>query len=348
MKAKHLGNLTGAFADLGVLLPILAALTLISGVNLPMVLLTIGGIYIVSGFFFRLPVPVQPLKVACALAIAQKLPATVLTAAGFEMGLILLIFGGSGLADRLGRFFDKPLVRGMQLGVGLILMERGVALAFENSGSFHLKTFHAVWSWPAPTEWWIALVSLVIPQIPVTLSNAVVGSVDVAGRYYRWMAKKVTPKSLCLSMSAANIVMALTGGIPVCHGSSGWTAHRRLGARSHLSTCLLGVLLISSSFLLWNRGINFLAKVPGPFLGSLLVYVGLRHALLIQDVLEKKQAAFLAIGSGGISYFTKNPALGLGIGLCIQVCINFLIKFFTRRPKTSENKGLGIYAHFSE
>ncbi len=322
MKIKHWGNLTGAFADLGVLLPLLAALTLVNGVNLPVVLLTIGGIYILSGLFFRLPVPVQPLKVACALAIAQRMPARILTVAGCEMGLILFIFAGSGLADRLNRIFDKTLVRGMQLGVGLLLVERGVALAFENPGSSILAVSRVAQFWPAPTEWWLAFVSLVIPQIPVTLSNAVVGSADAARRYYRWMARRVTPKWLCLSMGAANMVMAFSGGIPVCHGSSGWTAHRRLGARSYFSTCLLGVLLIFLSLLLWNQSLHFLGKIPGSFLGSLLVYVGLRHALLIRDILGSRMDAFLALGIGGISFAMKNPALGLGIGLCVQLCIN--------------------------
>ena len=208
------------------------------------------------------------------------------------------------------------------MGVGLLLMERGVALMFESSLTRNVLMVPAGWAWPASSEWWTALVALVIPQVPVTLSNAVVGSADAARRYYRWMAKKVTPQALCVSMGAANMASALAGGIPVCHGSSGWTAHRRLGARGYLSTCLLGVVIITISLLLWNHSLHFLTKIPGTLLGSLLVYVGLRHTLLIWDVLGKNQMAFLALASGGISYVTKNPALGLGVGLAIPKTID--------------------------
>ncbi len=331
IKLKHWGNLTGAFADLGVLLPLLTALAIFNGVNFPAALLTAGGIYVLSGLFFRLPVPLQPLKVACALAIAQKLPSSTLTAAGFEIAVILFILAGTGLADRLTHLFEKPLVRGMQLAVGLLLMERGVALAFENSVFPVLKISHARMHLPASSDWWLALTALVIPQIPVTLSNAVVGSADAAHRYYRWMARKVSPKTLCASMGTANLIMALAGGIPVCHGSSGWTAHRRLGARSCLSTCMLGAALIVTSLLFWNQGIHYLSKIPPSILGGLLAYVGLRHALLIWDVLDKKQTAFLALASGSISYAAKNPALGLGAGLLIQACLKYSMSIWTRR-----------------
>ncbi len=100
----------------------------------------------------------------------------------------------------------------------------------------------------------------------------------------------------------------------------------------------MGALLIFSSFFLWNQSLPGLLEIPSVFLGSLLVYVGLRHALLVRDVLENNQAAFLALSAGSISYLTQNPAIGLGIGLCLQRYGGVVIKKVIQRTSWSHEK----------
>ena len=50
-----------------------------------------------------------------------------MAAAGMVFGLVLLILALTGLIDWLARFFTKPIMRGIQLGLGLILMHKGIS-----------------------------------------------------------------------------------------------------------------------------------------------------------------------------------------------------------------------------
>jgi len=64
-------ELAGAVGDLGVLVPIAVALIVKNGLTPTAVLLPAGLLYVVAGFVYRLPVPVQPLKAFGAIAIAH-------------------------------------------------------------------------------------------------------------------------------------------------------------------------------------------------------------------------------------------------------------------------------------
>ena len=68
-----------------------------------------------------------------------------------------------------------------------------------------------------PSHFWLvlgvalgsALVLLVIPQIPLTLGNAVVAVVDLEHRYFPLEAKRVDARSISYSAGIANVVTAL-------------------------------------------------------------------------------------------------------------------------------------------
>jgi hypothetical protein len=65
-----LGEASGAIADLGVLVPLAAALILVNGLDPGAVLLGAGLLVVSAGLFFRIPFPVQPLKALTAVAVA--------------------------------------------------------------------------------------------------------------------------------------------------------------------------------------------------------------------------------------------------------------------------------------
>jgi SulP family sulfate permease len=116
-------ELSGAFADLGVFVPIAVALIVTNGLSATAVLLPAGLLYIASGLFYRLPVPVQPLKAFGAIAIAQGFGADEIAAGALLMGAIFLVLGGSGLLDRAAKLFPHPIIRGIQLSVGLLFCQ---------------------------------------------------------------------------------------------------------------------------------------------------------------------------------------------------------------------------------
>lgn len=116
-------ELAGAVADLGVLVPIAAALIVVNGLSATAVLLPAGLLYVAAGAIYRLPVPVQPLKAFGAIAIAAHADPEVIAAGAILMGLIFVPLGLSGLLDAAARVVPRPLVRGIQLSVGLIFLK---------------------------------------------------------------------------------------------------------------------------------------------------------------------------------------------------------------------------------
>jgi len=129
-------ELAGAVADVGVLVPIAAALIIKNGLTATAVLLPAGILYLVVAFIFRLPIPVQPLKAFGAIAIANGLGANEIAAGSILMGAIFFTLGGAGLIDWAGRAFPKPLIRGVQLTVGLLFLKIAWGLVWTAPKSF--------------------------------------------------------------------------------------------------------------------------------------------------------------------------------------------------------------------
>ena len=119
-------ELAGSLGDLGTLLPLSIGMILINGLNAPGLFFSIGIYYILSGFYYEITVPVQPMKVIGAYAIATAMTASQILAAGALMGILLLIIGATGAITLIGRYVHKPVVRGVQLSTGVILMSQGI------------------------------------------------------------------------------------------------------------------------------------------------------------------------------------------------------------------------------
>lgn len=117
---------SGAFGDLGTDLPLIVGMILAARLDAASVLTVFGLMQIMTALVYRMPMPVQPLKAMAALVIAQKLPASVLYGGGLAIGVSMLILAASGLLEWINRTVPKPVVRGIQCGLGLQLA--GVAL----------------------------------------------------------------------------------------------------------------------------------------------------------------------------------------------------------------------------
>jgi SulP family sulfate permease len=116
-------ELAGALGDLGVLVPIAVALIVKNGLTPTAVLLPAGLLYVVAGLVYRLPVPVQPLKAFGAIAIAHGFGANDIAAGALLMGAIFVALGASGLLDWVAKVFPQPIIRGIQLSVGLLFCQ---------------------------------------------------------------------------------------------------------------------------------------------------------------------------------------------------------------------------------
>jgi SulP family sulfate permease len=375
----------GSLGDLGTLIPLSVALIIINGLNFTSIFLMVGIFYITSGLFFRLPIPVQPLKVVAAIAIASPDRITIQTimAAGILMGIILLLLALTGLIDWFAGFFSKSIVRGIQLGLGLILIAKGLdfinnpELFINKSGiassgtDFPVNLMVGIISvlvvlfltsskrFPAalvivisgiivgiifgalnetslilgavpiefislkPSDFIAALILLVIPQIPLTIGNAIIGTKDTCTSLFRKRnnLKRVTHRNLSLSMGIINIMSGIIGSMPLCHGAGGLAAHYRFGARTGGSNIMIGLIFILISFLFGKIGISLLSTIPNAILGTLLLFAGLELSLLILDIKEKKNL-FVVLIIAGISIATNN----IGIAFVAGIIIAYLIK----------------------
>ena len=142
-------ELAGAVADLGVLVPIAVALIVQNGLSATAVLLPAGLLYVVAGLLYRLPVPVQPLKAFGAIAITLGLGTNEIAAGALLMGGIFVLLGGSGLLDRVAKIFPRPIIRGVQLCVGLLFCIRRPRSQIIHCPSGGSREAPWLWSWLA-------------------------------------------------------------------------------------------------------------------------------------------------------------------------------------------------------
>lgn len=363
-----LGEASGAVADLGVFVPLAAALVLVNGLDAGVVLLCGGLLVVGSGLFFRVPFPVQPLKALTAIAVAQRLSPTVIHAAGIELGALLLLLSIGGAADVVAKAFTKPVIRSLQLGVGLLLGVAAVRLVAEPPEVFAgvppspwpvllaVGTFVAVWwsarqahYWgalallasgvaataivaqpdlstpafalpsvglPSGTAFATAFLLLVVPQFPLTFGNAVVAVNDLAHEYFGPAARRVSPPRICVSDGLGNLGAGLLGGMPMCHGAGGLTAHVRLGARTAGMNLLLGGSFLVLGLFFADQVPVILGLLPVWALAAFLAYAGLRHAWLIADL--RGGALALAVGAGLLGAVVGNLAVTAGLALALD------------------------------
>jgi SulP family sulfate permease len=361
------GDVSGALADLGILVPLTAALVVVNGLDVGSVLLLAGLLVVTAGLVFRIPFPVQPLKALTALAVAQRLGPDVIHAAGLEIGIVLMLMSLTGLATLMSKLFTKPVVRALQLGVGWLLVVTAVKLVvnppavFVNSPSSRtglllaaatvVVVVIAAWrrwyllsialvvagvivtllveqptfggpsidlptfSIPPWSVFGTAFVLLVIPQIPLTYGNAVVGVSDLAREQFGERASRVSPARVALICGLGNVASASFGGMPMCHGSSGLSAHVRMGAQTWKMNAMLGGTLITLGVFFSDQVLEMFGLLPVWVLGGFLAYAGIRHAMLVLD-LEPIQIG-LAIAAAAVGIWTSNLAYTTAIALVV-------------------------------
>ncbi|MFA5873792.1 MAG: putative sulfate/molybdate transporter [Anaerolineales bacterium] len=162
---------------------------------------------------------------------------------------------------------------------------------------------------PTWEQLWQGLIILAIPQIPLSLGNSIYATADAARAYFGEKASHVTERKLMLTMGATDAMTALIGGVPLCHGCGGLTAHYRLGARTGGAPLMLGGLFLLLGLFGGGVSMNIFRLIPFPVLGVLLAYVGFQHMLLAHD-LRGWRAWLTALLVLTLAIWTGNLAIG--------------------------------------
>jgi SulP family sulfate permease len=375
-------ELSGAFGDLGTLLPIVVAMILINKLSPSSVFLAFGVLYIVAGYYFRLPIPVQPLKAVSAIAIAYPaiITESVIGASGIIFGIILLVLSLTGMVDQIAKLFSQAVVRGIQLTLGLIFLKKGIELIISKDifmsgmqGNFSEYPINLILGivvfavvlllldnkrFPAalvalavgivsgialggltdytitlgPTDmrlihptagdFWTACTLLILPQMPLTIGNACVGTAETCANLFsgNQNLSKAKAGKFAFSMGIVNLPLGFLGAIPMCHGTGGLAAHYRFGARSGGAPIMIGTFFIIVALVLGELGFQLLSIIPQSVLGVLLVFAGLELCPLLKS-LKTNEEYFIALLIAGIAMAVPNMGWAFGVGIATDLFI---------------------------
>jgi len=88
----------------------------------------VGLANIATGLIYRLPMPIEPMKVLAVMAIAQGwTPKKVYTSA-LLMGIVWLLMGATGAMTYVARWTPRVVVHGIQLSLGVLLSIEGIKM----------------------------------------------------------------------------------------------------------------------------------------------------------------------------------------------------------------------------
>jgi SulP family sulfate permease len=384
-------ELAGSLGDLGTLLPLAIGMILINGLNPTGLIMAVGLFYVFSGLYFRVTAPVEPMKVIGAYAVATGITATQIQASCLWIFLILIIIGATGLITLAGRYIPKPVIRGVQLSTGVLLVSQGVRLMMGTSkfqelslaAEPYLRVQEIGWlpigliigvvlglltllllenrrlpaalivvgagtlvgmilgtreglqqaqlgiylpkllpyGTPSGNEFSFALLMLVLPQIPMTLGNAVIANADLSVQYFPHDGRRVTYRALCISMALANLLSFFLGGMPMCHGAGGLASRYRFGARTAGSNLIIGTIFLMLALFLGFHSLAVIYTLPMAALGVLLIFAGTQLTLTLLDMQTRKEL-FVSILVLGITM-----ASNLAAGFLTGVAIAYILKW---------------------
>ena len=338
----------GAVGDFGTLFPIIIGVAVVTGMDLGPILLFMGLAYMATGLYYRLPMPVEPMKSIGAVAIAGELSQGEILSAGILMGIILLLLGYKGWVGFLREKIPRWLIRGIQLGLAFILLRQavefiltdhvlglistiviiafvflpltdissllvlgiGLIMGFIELGGVpvHIISLPTL-SLPASETFFPALLRGVFPQLPLTVGNAVLAtSLMIEDLFDR----RVAEEKLVKSMGAFCLLFTPLGGFPMCHGAGGLAAQYRFGARTGGSNLISGsILLVLGLFFASPELIEFF---PYGVLGALLIFSSLQLAKSGKET----SRPVLSLITAGLAFFTD-------IGVAFVIMAGFII-----------------------
>jgi len=228
-----------------------------------------------------------------------------------------------------GAVLTLLLLENKKLPAGLVVVILGVLVGVimgtkEGFDKIHFGFYLPQWlplGLPAKTDFTFALFALVLPQLPMTVGNAVIANADLSREYFGEKSKKVTYKGLSISMALGCILSFFLGGMPLCHGAGGLAAHYRFGARTAGSNFMIGILFVLLVLFLGSGILTVIYLIPMAILGVLLIFAGSQLALTIQDIFHRKDL-FVVVMILGITLATN-----LGVGVMAGFGLAYFLKW---------------------
>jgi len=361
----NLRELAGSMGDFGTLFPLAIGYIVVCGLNPAGLLVMMGLANIATGLVYRLPIPIEPMKLLAVMAIAQRWTPSMVYASGFAMGMVWLLFAGTDLIGWIKTITPHSVIRGIQASLGLllaiealkmmssgwvigiisiglvfalrqnryapaaiVLMGLGVAMMVFK-GQLSRIQFVSIALPPmtrfGPEEIWSTLLLAGFAQIPLTATNAVMATSSLINSY--WPDRTVTERQLSLNMGIMNLILPFFGGMPLCHGAGGLAGQYYFGARTGGTNILEGLIEISMGLFLGSSIAGLLGGFPPAIIGAMMFLVGIELAKFTRDVRLNKD--LIPMGLTVVIAVTTNMAVGFLAGLAAH----HLMRLIGRKKK---------------
>jgi MFS superfamily sulfate permease-like transporter len=179
---------------------------------------------------------------------------------------------------------------------------------------------------------WRSGESILLPQLALTLTNAMLVCAAIAGRLFPDQARKNTPTRLGMSTAVLNLILAPLGAFPMCHGAGGLVVQHRFGARTGLAPAIFGIACLSIGLLLGADALQLLLLIPLAAVGALLVFAGIDLAMS-KELIQGSREHLPVIIVTGLICLLLNVALGLLVGIAIE----YLLRRSGKGPTPQKN-----------
>jgi MFS superfamily sulfate permease-like transporter len=272
--------------------------------------------------------------------IARLIPQSV--SAGLQLGLgLLMAVLGLGLILKtpwLGFGSVALLLALMRIprcpAAPLTLMAAIVAGASSHAVAWP-ETLAAGWRLPelvlpSWSEMWRGLELAVLPQLPLTLTNAVIVTASLSRDLFPRQADRASERNLALSSGIANLLLAPFGAMPMCHGAGGLQAQYRFGARTGLAPILFGAVLLILALGFADMAAQLFAVVPIGAVGALLIMAGTDLALS-RRLFDGRPSCWPVIGITALVTLLVNPAIALAAGWVAELVRAAIVRGVRRR-----------------
>ncbi len=359
----NLRELAGSMGDFGTLFPLAIGYIVVCGLNPAGFLVMMGLANVVTGLVYRLPMPIEPMKVLAVVAIAQHWSPSMVYASGFAMGVIWLLFGVTGIMTWIGRVTPNSVVRGIQVALGvllavealkmlstgwalgvvsilivlvlrqnryapaaIVLMVLGVTIMLVK-GQFQ-QVAPPGFTLPVFTgfrleEVWQTLILAGFAQIPLTATNAVISTSSLIKTY--WPDNPVSEKRLVWNQGIMNTILPFFGGMPLCHGAGGLAGQYYFGARTGGTNIMEGLIEISMGLFLASSIAGLFAFFPTAIIGAMMFLVGIELTKFAKDIRWSKDLIPMA------ATLIVSLAFNMAFGFLVGVLVYHLTRFIFRK-----------------
>ena len=362
----NLEEISGAVGDYGTLIPIVLGVAIISNANLGHILLFFSIWYIITGLYYKMPVPVEPMKAIGVVVIEGGLSGGEIAASGIILGALFLVLGFCKGMNFVQRKVPNSVIRGIQLGLALLLIKTSInfiigdyilaivciiiVILFLIANKFgKIPDVSAIFilligiivgfsKFGVPPIRIISLPNIIIPTVHDFLKGAwllaipqapltITNAILATSLLMQDLVRRdVDPDKLSKSIGLMNLTSAPFGGFPMCHGAGGLAAQYRFGARTGGSNIISGLILLPIA--LFFASPEFVAIIPFGVFGALLVFVAIE---LGKHGL--KTDSYIVTGIIAILALITNITIAFIVGMMLTYGLTTIRK----RPQGSKN-----------